>query len=314
MADAEPVIPPSEEVAPVVEGAAAEVVETSPEAVRAAALAKLPDVYREAFADEHDEAELDTISAGITAQKLRDLDPATRAVLRASLRREEAAIKARDEERKAADTALAADRATLAEETRKIRQEQAALMELARGTGEPVPDKPPEVDVFTPEGQQALAKWHGERGVQEALTPLRQRAIEVDRATRWNAIVETHPALRDQAVLAEFTEHVKQRNVGVDLAKGDKPRVDTETAAREFFNAREIAELRSREAARVNREASDRAEAARAVARSTHGGGTGNAVDRYKKLLKIDEDAALELLERDPEVRKAVLESNGIHA
>lgn len=309
MADEEPSdIPEIEEPAPADDSTPDD---PNPEA---AAPAEPPDyaaVLRDAFGDDPDEEELETVAAGLTADRLRAMDPAGRAALRASIRKldaYEAKIKADAEV--AAKAAKDRD-AKFTADSRALRQREQALLALARSDAAAVPGEAPVVDPFTPEGQAKLAEYHGRKAAAEGLAPLRQRAAEVDRQARWDAVVDKHADLRDAKVSEEFGAYVAKLNEGIDPTK-ERPRVPTEIAADLFFGERARVALEKQVADRKAREAADRASAARMLARSGSGGGTPDAVARYRALRKTDPDAAHALLERDPVVRQAVLGQAGI--
>lgn len=282
-----------------------------PKAKREALLAKLPGVLREAFDGEPDDEEEEAVAAGLTAERLRAMDPAGRAALRAATRRLdalEAKFKADEEGRVKA----AKERdAKHAQDTRALRQREAALLALARSDAAADPGVEPDVDPFSPEGARKLAEYHGRKGSAEALAPLRQRAAEADRQARWEALADKYADLADPKVHEEFGAYVAKLNEGIDPTK-ERPRVPTEIAADLFFGERARVALEKQVSDRRAREVSDRAASARVLARAGSGGGGTNALARYRQLKKTDPDAALELLERDPVVRREVLGTAGI--
>lgn len=278
---------------------------------RDARLAKLPDTLREAFDGDHDEEELEAVAEELTADHFRQLDPRARVALRAVLKRDierETKRKSEDEER---TKAFEAEKAKHAAELKRFRQEKAALFALARSPEAAAPGDRPEVDPFTPEGAAKLVEWASRDETNKKLARLAERDREEQKGLRWAQLVETYPDLNDPKVEAEFDAYVINLNPGVDPAKGDKPKVPAALAARIFFNERENAKLKAEAEARNTRERIDRAASARSVGRS-FGGGTPDALARYDALHKQDKDAAHELLERDPAVKKAVLQRSGV--
>lgn len=306
------------EVAPDASTPAADAAPPEPSPDDAAAkLDALPGILREAFEGDLDEDELDSIAGGLKADDLRKLPPNVRATLRAIVKRDVAADKVRADRDAAWEAQKTTSLAKFESDQKALRKREAALLAIAASPSAADPGKAPEIDPFTPEGQAAMAKFHAQKGISEAFGPLRQEERVARETAFWDDLQDKFPDLRDQKTADEFGAFVAEMNKGIDpeaVRQGrEKPRVGAGLAAELFFNRREKDKLQREATERTTREASDRAESARAIGRASHGG-VPNLLGRYDALRKQDEDAAFELLESNPSLRKAVLERNGIRA
>ena len=316
---ATPIQPPADGgaagAAPTVEGGASAAPAANADEERAARLAKLPDVLREAFADDLDDAELDEIGAGLTVEKLKALPPEIRASVRAILKRDAAVTADRVKADAEAATKAEAAQQKLVEDRKALRRREAALMALAQSPAAQDPGAPPQVDPFTAEGAAKLTEFHARKGLADTFAPLREEGRKASERAYWDSLCDEHPDLLDQKVATEFGEYVAKMNEGIDPEKIraglERPRLTAGDAASLFFSKRKVAALSAEVASAKDRQDADRAEAARAIGRES-GGGTPDLLAAYDRLRKQDEDAAYELLERNPEVKRAVFARNGV--
>lgn len=255
------------------------------------------------FEDAPDGSELDEVAKTITPETLKKADPVTRAVLRAVLakaKEKESALSASASEK---EKALADKEAAIQKRERQINQQRQALLAMAAKAK--APEKEPEVDPLTAEGQKRLAEYAAQRAVADAFAPLRAESEEVARQAAWQAIVDKHADLTDPKVAVEFDAFMEQANQGWD-GKG-RPPVPTDLGADLFFSRRAADQLRAEMDAKRARQEADRRTAVRAMGRS-HGGGMPNPLERYDALVaRGEKDEAMRLAQTDPAVRSAVL-------
>ena len=269
-----------------------------------------PDLYtlltKELGAETEDPL-LDEAAKGITPDTIKNADPETRTLLRALLRAD-AQRKAEVEAQRAEVAKQAAEReAKIAAEAKRIAQQRQALVEMAAKVKPP--GEAPQVDPLSPEGMRATAEHAARAATYDAWKPLIEERERIARENAWLAIVEKHPGLADEKVSAEFDDYfVNVLNKGRDLSKQGTV-VPAEIAADLFFNQRELAAARERQARQTQTRDTERAAAARAVGRSAGAGGA-DKLASLQTLLKEGRVAdAMRLAESDPRLRAAFIEA-----
>jgi hypothetical protein len=270
--------------------------------------ADLIEQLRARFEGDADPDELEVVAAGLTAEAIAALPAAARAVVRSILNADAKRLTEANEKALAVEAAVAKREEKILAARKDLSTREAAMRKFALSEAVRPPGAPPKVDPLSPEGASALAKHYTQASVAEAMAPAREAAQAADAAARWSVIEDQYPDLRDDAVLAEFEAALVAANKGVDLAKGERPRVTTPDFAAQFFLQREVEQLRAAAKARSDREAVARSDGARAISRTGGGGASGAAASlaKYDALNKRDPDAAFELLQNDPDVRKAL--------
>lgn len=283
------------------------------EAARAAAMESLPTLLRTTFEAETDDENLADVAQGITEEGLRALPKDVQVILRATIRAQiaaeakaTAAHEARETEWKRKDAAQAA-------KDKSIRQREQAMLALA-AEGAKDPGAPPDVDPLTPEGAAKQAEYHARKALAEQNAPLLARKADLDRKARWESITEKYPDLADTEgpVYAEYLKGLREINAGIDVTKGEKPRIDAALYAEMFTNKRALAELTAQQTKAKTDQASDRRVAARSIGRVTTSG-TASPTAAYHALIKKDDwEGAAALLESNPAMKAAVSRENGI--
>lgn len=249
----------------------------------------------------------DSVLADLTPAVLEGAGPTSRiaaALYHRAETEKAAAVAEVNAKMEAAEKAIAEREAKVKAFERDVRQREAAALAIAAAAKDP--GAKPEVDPFSPEGAEALAKHLAEKAVFEAQAPARERARAIAIQDAWEKILDAHPRLNDDKHYEAFNAFLAERNK-------DGKKLDAATAATLYFNDIDLAAMRTKEAA--DRAAADRARA-KAAKNISHSSGSG-APDFwgiYKARRAKDPDEADDWLEQNPEALKAVKTHLGINA
>ncbi len=268
--------------------------------LQADALARLPDVFRQAFDGDMTDEELAIVATTITPETLRNAPPAVAATFRAFLKQHAAAEATRAADALKATEAFTAREAAIVQKERALAQRQRAVHAISLTAKDP--GGVPQVDPLTAEGQIKLAEWAAENARFKAEGPAREEATKLARQEAWGAILDSNPHLKDPTVKAEFDAFFHKQNEGVDLKKV-APRVTVATAATMFANERELASLRAAQQAAKAAQQADRNVAMRSVGRLSTGGGDGaDPIATFGRLMKDrGPEGAAEYLTANPD-------------
>lgn len=249
----------------------------------------------------------DSVIADLTPAVLEGAGPLSRvaaAVYHRAETEKQAAIAEINAKWEADKKAIADREAKVKTFEREVRQREAAALAISAAAKDP--GAKPEIDPFSPEGAEALAKHHAERAVFEAQAPARERAKAIAIQDAWEKILDTHPRLNEDKHYEAFNAFLSERNK-------DGKKLDAATAATLYFNDLDLKDLRAKQAA--ERDAADRARA-KAAKNISHSSGSGapDYFGIYKARRAKDPDEADEWLEQNPEALKVVKAHLGINA
>lgn len=263
-----------------------------------------PDAYRLAFGDATEDPDLDALVQSVTPDALAALPKEAQAHMRALLRHAESES-AKRETAFAERERLAQEReAAFKQKEREFRQREAATLAMA-AAAKPPGDKP-DIDPFTPDGAAKLAEYAAQKAAYEREAPLREQARQAANTAKWEALCDANPDLRKPKIAEEFDAFMKRENEGWTRDSGKPPPVTTDRGVRLFFAERAASQQANADAQRRSRDDAARRDAARHIGRSG-GGGMPDPLARYNALRKSDPDAAFDLLNSDPTVKKAFL-------
>lgn len=275
--------------------------------------AAAPDLYALLLAEagDLDNPQLDEVAKTITAETIREADPATKALYRAVLRQAKAEETKRAEAAAAREAEIAKREAEIKALAKRTQQQRQALLDMA-AKAPTAPAAAPEADPFTKEGQLAIAEYNARKVAAEAWAPILTEREQAAKANAWNALVEKYPDLADPAIGGdggEFDKFFQARNPQLD--KGIVA-MNANDAADLYFNQRELERLRAQAAKANEVRTADRAAAARAVGRSA-GAGAPDAAAKVAEILKRDGWQAAAAFARDnPTARDAFIKAQGI--
>jgi hypothetical protein len=294
-----------------VEGNPTEIADPTPEPVQAAPdpapqapTVKGVEAYRLAFGDAIEDPELDALTESVTVEALQSLPKEARAIARALLRHVENEGKTREATHAEREKAIADKEAAFRLREREFKQREAATLAMAAAAKPP--GEKPDVDPFTPDGAAKLAEHMAAKAAWEREAPLREKAAAAARQARWDELCETYPDLKKKNISDEFAAYMRKENEGWTRESGKPPPLTTDRGVRLFFAERAAASRASEEATRRAAQDATRRDAARHIGRSG-GGGMPDPLARYNQLRKSDPDAAFDLLNTDPAVKKAFL-------
>lgn len=217
------------------------------------------------------------------------------------------------------DAEYAAREKALEEREAVHRRERAALFAMATS---PALDaaraaKKPDVDPLTPEGMEALAKYHADKNSAAQFAQLHAAEVEHRNIDAYAQLKKQYPVIVEKD--AEWRAHMAEMNKGIsheDVKAGKAEwRVKvTDAAGAELFAARqEVLAARAAAEARAAAQVADRQVAARNITRASSGG-------HAESDLRIPDDVEARygsvtdyLRTLPPERKRAVLAHAGVH-
>lgn len=239
---------------------------TPQEDANAKLMAMLEDLGRETAEAGLDDSKL---VAMMTKDELDNLPPRARAFARATGAAMAAERAKLAEQQKAWESEREATQRKLDDAAANLRRQRASLLALANteAVRKAREGQAPQVDPTTPEGLAEIARHTALKGVADAFAPIYEEEARAKREAAYDSLQQQYPDLRDKKVEGEFLAWLQKENEGVDVSKGEAPRVNAIVGARVFFAERKAQEVARATEQRRASEAADRAVAARAMNR-----------------------------------------------